>query len=140
LAGHAPYSPPGTKLSNHAVWYRAQEGPPEELRQRAPRAPAELVAICEKAMSRASEERYPDMLGLAHDLRAYLENRVVSAYETGALAELRKWVGRNRALAASVAAALALALLGLGGVGYVQAAGKRAAEAERQIVLRLSDV
>ena len=29
---------------------------------------------------------------LAEDLRAYLEHRVVHAYQTGAVAELSKWI------------------------------------------------
>ena len=36
---------------------------------------------------------------LSSDLRALLEGRVVTAYERGAAAEVRKWVRRNRALA-----------------------------------------
>jgi hypothetical protein len=35
---------------------------------------------------------------MANDLRAYLEHRVVDAYETGAIAEFKKWVTRNEAL------------------------------------------
>jgi hypothetical protein len=63
--------------------------------------PVELAAICEKAMARAIDERYASMAELADDLRAYLEHRVVTAYETGAIAEMRKWIQRNRALAAA---------------------------------------
>ena len=45
-------------------------------------------------MARAIEDRYPNMEALAVDLRAYLEGRVVQAYEHGAWAELRKWISR----------------------------------------------
>ena len=76
-----------------------QKGPPDPVHARATDIPAELVAICEKAMARNPRARYADMLELAEDLRAFLEHRVVQAYETGALAELRKWVRRNRRLA-----------------------------------------
>ncbi len=152
LAGQLPYMPPGVKLSNYAIWYRVQEGPPTPLHELAPEVPAELCAICEKAMARDVARRYRDMSELAEDLRAYLEHRVVSAYETGAFAELRKWVRRNRGLAAALAAAIALALGGLGGVGVVEAHGRRTADrlrgeaqaneliarAERASALRLS--
>ena len=50
-------------------------------------------------MEREIDDRYHSMVGLARDLRAYLEGRVVGAYETGAVAEFRKWVSRNKALA-----------------------------------------
>ncbi len=113
LAGHTPYIKPGMRLSSHAVWYRVQEGPPDPLRERAPVAPAELVAICEKAMKRDWTERYRDMGELAADLMAFLERRVVRAHETGAVAEVRKWIQRNRPLAWALGSAAGLLVSGL---------------------------
>jgi len=127
LSGHMPYVPSGVILSQRAIWARVQEGPPASLNQVAREAPAELVAICEKAMAREIKDRYPDMTALARDLRAYLENRVVSAYESGPIAELRKWVKRNKALAATAAAAL-LAVLVLSGWAVVERQTARANE------------
>jgi len=75
------------------------------------------VATCEKAMAREIGHRYHDTEALASDLRAFLEQCVVSAYEAGALAELRKWVTRNKALASSIAAA---ELAVVGGLLWVQ--------------------
>jgi len=133
LARQMPYVPPTVRLSNYAIWARVQEGPPTPLHVLAPEQPAELVAICEKAMARKPSERYRDMSELAEDLRAFLEHRVVHAYETGALAELRKWMRRNRALAGASAAALVLALGGLGLVGWVEARGRRLADEQREL-------
>ena len=113
LAGHMPFVPPETQLNAYAVWGLVQQGPPAPITQVAKDAPAELVAICEKAMAREPAERYADMLELAKDLRAFLEHRVVSAYETGAWAEARKWIERNRALATALAAAVLLLVGGL---------------------------
>ena len=79
----------------------------------APDTPAELCAICQRAIARDPSERYPTMVALGEDLRAYLEGRVVSAYETGAWVEARKWIQRNKPLAASLAAAVALLIGGL---------------------------
>ena len=73
----------------------------------APAAPPELVAVCERAMARDPEARYPDMESLTNDVRAWLEGRVVQAYRTGVVVEVRKWFGRNRALASSVLLVLA---------------------------------
>ncbi len=84
-------------------------GPPPPLRD----APAELVAICERAMARDGARRYASMEELAGDLRAYLEGRVVSAYESGGWAELRKWIQRNRGLAAAIAAVVVVTVIGL---------------------------
>ena len=75
--------------------------------------PAELVAVCEKAMARDAGDRYADMVAMAEDLRAYLEGRVVRAYETGAVAELKKWMVRNRAVGFTAAGVLAATLAGL---------------------------
>jgi tetratricopeptide (TPR) repeat protein len=88
-------------------------GPPTPLDELNKGAPAELVAICDKAMARDASERYANTIALAEDLRNFLEHRVVSAYETGAWAEARKWVRRNQPLAAALASAVALLLGGL---------------------------
>jgi formylglycine-generating enzyme required for sulfatase activity/serine/threonine protein kinase len=110
LAGRMPYEEPGQRRSGHEIWARVRSGPPDPIHALAPDAPAELLAICEKAMAREVRERYPDMGALAEDLRAFLEHRVVAAYRTGALVELEKWIRRNRSLAGAIAAgALALA-------------------------------
>ncbi|MCP3914773.1 MAG: SUMF1/EgtB/PvdO family nonheme iron enzyme [bacterium] len=101
FAGHAPYLEPEIELPWDVILLHVQKAPPAPLLERAPDAPAELVAICEKAMERDVSGRYRDTKELADDLSAFIENRVVSAYETGAMAELRKWVRRNRALAAA---------------------------------------
>jgi formylglycine-generating enzyme required for sulfatase activity len=60
------------------------------------------------------------MSELAEDLRAYLEHRVVRAYETGALAEMKKWVARNKGMAASIAAAAVVAVGGFALVAKLQ--------------------
>ena len=106
LAGHMPYVPQSAVGNPYAIWQRVQEGPPVSLHQEAPDTPAELIAICERAMARDVGERYPDMRALAADLRAFLSNRVVSAYRTGAWEELKLWTRRNRSLAATAALAM----------------------------------
>ena len=80
-------------------------------------------------MAREPAERYADMRAMAEDLRAFLENRVVRAYRTGALVELKKWVARNRAVAAS--AALVLLVAGVAAV-WVNAAERRRAAVLRE--------
>ncbi|MDA1264553.1 MAG: serine/threonine-protein kinase [Planctomycetota bacterium] len=106
LAGHMPYVPSGSKRNAFAVWGLLQEEAPEPLKKIAKGAPEELVAITTKAMERDLVKRYPHMMALGEDLRAYLEGRVVSAHATGPITELRKWVGRNKPFAATIATAL----------------------------------
>ena len=113
LAGAAPYATSGTLPPASEIVLQVLEGPPDSLESLAPTAPAELSAICARAMAREPDDRYPDMQALAEDLRAFLEGRVVQAFETGAWAEARKWIRRNRALSGSLAGLLVALVVGL---------------------------
>ncbi len=106
LTSQLPYLRPGSRPSPHTILAAVMHGPPTPVLELAPDTPAELAAICEKAMRRDAADRYADMGELAEDLRAFLEDRVVSAYRTGPIVELRKWVRRNRTLAATSTVAL----------------------------------
>jgi len=108
LTGQMPYTRPDVQASPHRILRWVLDGPPQPVHSLNPDIPAELIAICERAMARDSTRRYGTMVELAQDLRAYLENRVVAAYESGPLAELKKWVRRNRGIAATAAVALVL--------------------------------
>ncbi|MEQ8768782.1 MAG: SUMF1/EgtB/PvdO family nonheme iron enzyme [Planctomycetota bacterium] len=157
LSGKAPHD-----RTAQGVRFRQLVDPmPPPLSELAPDAPPELVAIAEKAMQRAPEDRYPDMIGMAEDLRAYLEGRVVLAHRTGLVIELRKWMQRNRALAAALLAVVVLTASGLAAISLITTSKNRelrqrnddlAAETERANrqrdlaserateVLRLSDL
>lgn len=108
LAGHMPYVLPGESSSASEIWNRVLAGSPNPLDRVGRSIPNELVAICNKTMARAPEQRYPSMRALASDLRAYLERRVVTAYRTGAWAELSTWIARNKAIAGTAAVSLVL--------------------------------
>jgi formylglycine-generating enzyme required for sulfatase activity/serine/threonine protein kinase len=112
LAGRAPYLVQDGPNDAIAVWRRVVERAPASLRERAVDAHPELIAITEKAMAREPGDRYATMLDMAEDLQAYLEGRVVRAYESGAMAEVRKWILRNRALAWTIAVAAVVILIG----------------------------
>jgi len=120
LTGQAPYVKPGERLSPHTVLTRVLEGGPTPVEKLVPDEPAELVAICEKAMSRVPEQRYLSMLEVADDIQAYVENRVVRAYERGAIAEFRKWVARNKGMAAGIAGMLTLSIVSALGFAWQQ--------------------
>ncbi|KAA3642103.1 MAG: hypothetical protein DWP92_00015 [Armatimonadetes bacterium] len=111
LCGQVPYADRERISPPYEVLKSVQEGSPTPLHVTNPQVSAELEAICDKAMARSIEERYRSMEAFARDLRSYLEGRVVAAYETGAIAELRKWVIRNKGTAASIAAAIVATLL-----------------------------
>ncbi len=128
LTRQMPYVAPGARVSNRTVLAMVLRGPPERVSELRRETPAELIAICEKAMSREAQDRYKDTLELAEDLRAYLEHRVVTAYETGPVAEIRKWIGRNRALATASAAALLMLVVGLAATSILYVEADRNAE------------
>jgi len=112
LAGHAPYSElvqgKDYSTSDSLLEFVANNAPRSARGVALPTAPLELCAIVEKAMARAPEERYGDMLALAEDLQAFLEGRVVRAHASGMAVEIRKWVARNRALSVALLAAVLL--------------------------------
>jgi protein kinase-like protein/sulfatase-modifying factor enzyme 1 len=103
LAGHAPYLKPHAEFSAATLLAAVRNAPPEAILTINSAIPPDLAAICEKAMARDPQERYAGPHELGEDLRAYLDNRVVRAHRTGAMARLGKWVRRNRALASSIA-------------------------------------
>ncbi len=128
LTGQAPYAAPDQRRGSHAVLAMVLQGPPKQVHTVKAGVPGELVAICERAMSREVGDRYGDMGEMAEDLRAYLEQRVVRAYRTGALAEFTKWVARNRMIAVAVAAALLVGFASLAWIAHAEKENRRQAE------------
>ncbi len=113
LAGHPPYMPQGSTVTAREVLTELRERPPQRVLRKETRFPPELVAICEKAMSRERRARYTSAHSLAEDLQNYIDGRVVQAHETGPVVELKKWFGRNRAVAMLGATAVLIAIIGL---------------------------
>ena len=128
LTGRMPYVRPNSKPASEAILAKVLAGPPNPVRRISPTVPEELIAICETAMARHPDDRYPSMVEMAEDLRAYLEGRVVQAYETGAVAEFRKWVQRNRMAAGAIFAAGMLTLCALVAVLVVQVRSRQRIE------------
>jgi formylglycine-generating enzyme required for sulfatase activity len=142
LAGHPPYHDKlAPEATSEEIVAAVRTGPPTALARRDSKAAPELVSICEKAMRRAPRERYADMGGMADDLRAFLEDRVVRAHRTGALAELRKWIVRNRRATAAAAVVLVATIAGLGTVAAVtHAKNRELAQANDEAQARYDDV
>ncbi len=88
--------------------------PPSE-RSRAPwPVPPELEAVVETAMAREPDDRYPSVLDLADDVRAYVAGRALRAVDYAPWQLLWKWCVRHRAgvIAAAISAvAIASGLL-----------------------------
>ncbi len=113
LGGVHPFGDRGQTVTTGQILVGLVTGPPAALAGLAPRAPPEILSIVNKAMARERTDRYATAAEFARDLRSFVEGRVVRAHEAGAWAEIRKWIGRNRALAGASATALLLLVAGL---------------------------
>lgn len=99
-----------------------------------PAIPRDLETIILKALAREPERRYASPALLAHDLRAFLEDRPILARRETWVGRGWRWCRRNPAVAAlsfTTVAALLLATV-FGWVGYVRTDAALAAEAERR--------
>lgn len=114
LAGQLPYQPLGESAGPLSILEAVKNGPPWAIHALRPEAPAELVAICEKAMAREVPDRFVDAMTLAGELRNWLEGNAVATYETGAFYSIRKWIGRNKGMAGALSGIVALLLASLG--------------------------
>jgi serine/threonine protein kinase/formylglycine-generating enzyme required for sulfatase activity len=135
VTGSAPYAPRGLRKPAYRILEDVVQRPPERVEVLNKAVPAELVAVIDKAMAREREQRYRSVQALAADVRAFLAQRVVTAYRTGAWQETKLWVRRNKPLAASLAAAAVLLVGGIAvavSFGAAEAKAKQAALLEQQ--------
>ena len=113
-----------------AILHHALMGVPPNVARVGPAPaglPEELVAVCRRALRAEPRERYGSVAELGADLRAFLEQRVVSAHASGLAAHLRKWLARNRKRVAVLAVVLVLATIAAV-AGTIGVRNRRAAE------------
>ncbi|MBI4557933.1 MAG: protein kinase [Candidatus Hydrogenedentes bacterium] len=115
LTGKPPYNA-GTVLG---ILDQVISQTPTPITSLEPNAPAELVAICERAMQRNQAERYQSAKELASEIDRFLTGAMVQAYSYGFGEHLRRFVKRHRAAVTTTAAAAA-AVMVLGILSYVQ--------------------
>jgi serine/threonine protein kinase/tetratricopeptide (TPR) repeat protein len=100
------------------------------LRERERRAPAELIAIVERAMAPSPFDRYPHAGVLAEDLRRFLTGQLVDAHRYTALQRVLRFVKRHRA--AVTIAAVALTTIAVGSTIAVRNIMAARDQAERE--------
>ncbi len=131
LAGHPPYVEEGAQLSAHTILAQVTQGEPRPIEKVNPQAPPALIAICKKAMQRDKAQRYSSSLEFAEDLQAYLDGRVVHAYESGAIAEFKSWVKRNKSTAFATATAAMIIAIGVVAGFFLQLEANRKISLEK---------
>ena len=106
LARHRPFA--GDTLQR--LFFEITFKEPEPLRRLRPDLPRDAITICEKAISKDPDHRFPDAGEMAQDLRRFLNHESIVARPVGAV---RKWFrrARGRPTVTGFAAAAVLALL-----------------------------
>ncbi|WP_295444522.1 serine/threonine-protein kinase [uncultured Thiodictyon sp.] len=79
-----------------------------------PSAPPELIAICDKAIRTAPQERFRDAGELAVQLRAFREGGMVNIYSYSTRELLRRFLARHRALVVMAGLLLVAIISGAG--------------------------
>jgi len=94
--------------SVHEVIHKLHTEEPTPPARRRPGLPWELDAICLKALEKDPEARYQSVLALKLDVERFLTGRPIAARRATPAYRLKKWVLRNRSLAAGIGAAAAV--------------------------------
>jgi serine/threonine-protein kinase len=132
LTGHPPFAGPTDEVVRRVV-----REEPARPRQVVAEAPAALEAVCLKALAKSPADRYGSAGELAKEVERWLADEPVAAYRDPLTTRLTRWGRRHRTLAATAAAALVAALVGLGAVLAVQArANAQLAAANRRVEQR----
>ncbi len=135
LMGRAPYEASGTGGRWSVIRaVRTASAPPLAG---STGVPADLAAICDKAMSAKPEDRYLTPDRMAEDLEAYLAYKPVGASAPGPARRTSLWYRRNRVPATiAVVAVAVLAVTTAAFVASLRSERDRAVEAEREAGLQ----
>jgi tRNA A-37 threonylcarbamoyl transferase component Bud32 len=103
--------------------------PPSRLQ---PRIPRDLETICLKCLRKEPARRYGSATALAEDLQRFLKGEPIRARPVGRAERVLKWVRRNPAVAASLAAVALTLIVGAGVSLLLAAAAQQSAADARQ--------
>src|SRR5438034_5932843 len=105
LTGHPPFAG-GTTYETVRLVLDTELRQPRLLN---PKVDRDLATICLKCLEKDPQRRYSSALALAEDLERWLKHEPILAKRSGFFSLARKWVRRNPAVAALIAALVALA-------------------------------
>jgi|GEM_PF-1089432 len=101
---------------------------PKEL---IPDVPAELDAICKKALQPKRYLRYDSASSLAEEIQRYMVGEPVTAYVTPLRQRLRRWMSKHPTTSQLLLLLASLLLIGGAAIGFTARQGKRALEEAR---------
>jgi tetratricopeptide (TPR) repeat protein len=103
--------PPFVGDNAFAVMKQSAEKPAPKVRSLAPHVDRDLETICARCLEREPADRYQSAASLADDLQSWLDDRPISARRARPWVHSRRWIRRNRALAAALGAFCILAVV-----------------------------
>jgi len=123
LTGKAPHLPKeGVKESPDAFYFRITTGMIPTPREKDASIPKLLEQIVLKAMQVKPVDRYASARELAEDIKRYVSDEPVHAYQESGLEKSRRWIRKNRSLVG--AAVLMLLLVTVVSIGFSFAIAK----------------
>ena len=105
LTGHPPFAGGTTYETIHLLL----DSEPRQPRLWNPKVDRDLSAVCLKCLEKNPRYRYSSALELAEDLERWLRHEPIRAKRSGFFTRARKWVQRNRIIAALILLSLILA-------------------------------
>jgi len=103
--------PPFMGDNAFAVMKQSAEKPAPKVRSLARHVDRDLETICARCLEREPSDRYQSAASLADDLQSWLDDRPISARRARPWVHSRRWIRRNRALAAALGAFCILAVV-----------------------------
>lgn len=125
IAGRLPFEQ--APVSSILYTVANEEPPPCTTFQ--PEAPPELVAICDRCLSRDADKRYQDAAELAEDIDRFTTGALVAAYSYSFRDVVARYYRRHRIMVNTIAA-FVITLIALGAYSYVNISIARDREAE----------
>jgi WD40 repeat protein len=108
ITGEPPFAPGGLRETlKHVI-----EDEPTPIRTLEPTAPPELVAICERAMSKKRASRYESAADVAEEIRRFQTGALVQTYSYRPSEHVRRFTTRYKAILAVAAAAFVILIGG----------------------------
>jgi len=105
LTGHPPFAGGTTYETIHLLL----DSEPRQPRLSNRKVDRDLSAVCLKCLEKGPEHRYSSALALAEDLERWLRHEPIRAKRSGFFTHARKWVQRNRIIAALILLSIVLA-------------------------------